>query len=83
MIRYRPGKKNVVVDVLSRKDTPYQDTSRQFVLLPESYFESLSTLTQVALLQVTDLIIDRVKHANKTSSELEEYREIARKGSTV
>jgi hypothetical protein len=27
--------------------------------------------------------VDRVKHANKTSSELEEYREMARKGSTV
>ncbi|KAJ5135347.1 retrovirus polyprotein [Penicillium bovifimosum] len=40
MIKYRPGKKNIIADVLSRKDAPCLDDSRQAVLLPEPCFES-------------------------------------------
>ena len=38
VIKYRPGKRNIIADVLSRKESPCTDVSRHLVLLPKECF---------------------------------------------
>ncbi|KAJ5134995.1 retrovirus polyprotein [Penicillium bovifimosum] len=94
MIKYRPGKKNIIADVLSRKDAPCLDDSRQAVLLPESCFEDPGRDPDADPVQISPLsneiagngpdgssIVERVKHANRNDQSLNEFREMAGAGS--
>ncbi|KAI3220470.1 hypothetical protein DTO012A9_10171 [Penicillium roqueforti] len=38
VIKYRPGKRNIIADVLSRKESPCTDVSRHLTLLPKECF---------------------------------------------
>ena len=92
MIKYRPGKRNIIADVLSRKESPCTDVSRQLTLLPKECFGGELQPTQSAevsplhveivpplsIEQVQDPeITERAQLANRQSPELEELRQLA------
>ncbi|CRL31343.1 RNA-directed DNA polymerase (reverse transcriptase) [Penicillium camemberti] len=83
VIKYRPGKKNIVADVLSRKDSPCTDNGRQFTLLPKDCLEEGVYPVDLNPIDVeqSENVIERVKQANRQSTELEEFRQIAEGGS--
>ncbi|KAL2695017.1 hypothetical protein AAEP93_007409 [Penicillium crustosum] len=84
VIRYRPGKKNIVADVLSRKESPCVDNGRQFVMLPKDCLEEGVYPTHLAPIHSEEAemvgIVERIKQANRQSLELDEFRQKAQEG---
>jgi hypothetical protein len=76
-IKYRPGKQNVLANMLSRKDRPCMDEGRTFTLLPSHVLEEgIRSSTQVAPLQPQD-IVERVKTLNRLHPSLAKDRQLA------
>jgi hypothetical protein len=75
-IQYRSGKKNVLADVLSRKDISQKGQREEFVLLPKQYWEPKCLIAPVTVNEELNLI-DRIKQANRTHESLEEFRQEA------
>ncbi|KAI1828762.1 hypothetical protein DTO006G1_9961 [Penicillium roqueforti] len=82
IIKYRPGKKNIIADVLSRKELPCTDQGRQFTMLPEECLEKGVRPVELLPIEPEDPeIANRVKQANQQNAELEPFRQIAIEGS--
>ncbi|KAG0160400.1 hypothetical protein PDIDSM_7929 [Penicillium digitatum] len=84
VIKYRPGKKNIIADVLSRKESPCVDNGRQFVMLSKDCLEEGVYPTHLAPIHSEETetigVVERIKEANRQSSELDEFRQIVRDG---
>ena len=71
MIKYRPGKRNIITDALSRKETPYIDKSRKIIILPKAYLDKgvlpthLAPITPEDTVKETAEIVKRVKESNR------------------
>lgn len=65
MIKYCPGKKNIVTNVLSQKESPYIDNGRQFMILPKDCLKEGVYLTYLAPIYSEEVeiigIIKRIK----------------------
>lgn len=81
MIKYRPGKKNIVADVLSRKESPYVDNGQQFIMLPKDCLKEGVYPTYLAPIHSKEAemvgIVKRIKQANRQSLELDKFRQKA------
>jgi Integrase zinc binding domain/RNase H-like domain found in reverse transcriptase len=92
LIRYRPGKQNILADVLTRKHetkgSKDKDGHRLQVLLKPDCLEAgvapeetdYRSTEILMLIEPTMTIVERVIAENQTASLLEEYRAKARKG---
>ena len=70
-IRYRPGKRNILADILSRKDTPGKE-GEEYTLLPPRYWDR-PVLMPVSVPSV----VERVLIANRTYGSLDTLRKRA------
>lgn len=89
LIRYRPGKSNVLADALSRQEGLFDIHDKQLArtqtLLPpecldddiKSYQNSVSCIT-VALMQSQEVyVVDKILKANREDASLEAFRKLA------
>jgi len=92
MIRFRPGKQNTLADALTRrheavqaqkevkKGSQEQTVLHRECLDPLIWRELEETRTQISALNEEIHIVDQLLQANRTTPELESYRERAKKG---
>ena len=70
MIKYRPRKRNVIIDTLLRKETPYIDESCKLIILPKAYLDKgvlLVYLAPMILEEMVDKTIEIVKRVYKSN----------------
>lgn len=94
LIKYRPGKDNVLADVLSRKDLMTAREPEQHILLPPSLFETRTSLAEPqasvpdesqqlpetsSISSLTGKVVEQAKQANRVHKSLQKYRDQVRK----
>lgn len=86
ILKYRPGKDNVLADVLSRKDLAISQEPEQYVLLPPERWESSSQTSlepsqtfpepfSSSVSAMTGEIVNRIKTSNRTYDSLQGYQD--------